>query len=581
MTQRGRPPRTIRKRGAIAAASVRRTPAPGERLAFRVDPWTRRVIRPLLISALATSLAVGLLVLVQISNPDEPWLGVALLCWFAALEGTYTTAWLNNPDSHGVDRIAYRAAEVLLLIVLARLYSWVLFGQGIPSPEEMRLFLTAPLSLFAVGGFFTTTVVTLIAWWMAVYTSRLFTRLDVSVYEVQFYTLSLAEQKDKADDRPIQTARDVLLRQYLSLWLTVGMLMVILTALSTFEVNQFLTVNNPFEFTRLGLRPAMLYALLAYFLAGLWLLSHGRLLRMNARWLMDGVSKEPSLERGWQRSSLVVLLAIALLTAFLPIGSTLAISRILTIGLSGITYVMGLVFSFLASLFAALLTGLSPDAEQLTPQPTLPAPTPVATPVAQPPPPALPPNPFFSMIISSAFWALIIAIIIGSLLFFLRERGYRIDRTRLGEYRLVATIWLRDLWTKLTGRYKSVRRLLRDRLGEAGVNLSTPKESPLPRPRLFRLNALSPRDQIRYYYLALVRRAGEHGVSRGPNETPLEYIQELKGVWPEAEDDLQGLTGGFLDARYSRKPIEAGDVNPIKERWRRLKARLRARRLAE
>jgi hypothetical protein len=574
MTRRGRPPRTIRKKGAIAAASVRRVPAPGERLAFRVDPWTRRVIRPLLISALATSLAVGLLVLVQINNPDRPWLGVALLCWLAALEGAYTTAWLNNPDSHGVDRTAYRAAEILLLLVLARVYSWVLFGQGIPSPEEMRLFLTAPLSLLAAGGFFTTALVTLIAWWLAVSISRTFTKLDVSVYEVQFYTLPLAEQKARADDRPIQTARDLLLSQYLSLWLTVGMLMVILTALSTFEVRQFTTVTNPFEFTRLGLRPAMLYALLTYFLAGLWLLSHGRLLRMNARWLMDGVAKDASLERGWQRSSLVVLLAIALLTAFLPIGSTLAISRILTIGLSGITYVMGLIFSFLATLFAALIMGLSPDAEQLTPQPTLPAPTPFATPPPQIPP-ALPPNPFFSMMISSAFWALMIAIIIGSLLFFLRERGYRIDRTRIREYRIVAATWLRELWAKVTGRYRSARRLLRERLSEAGDNLAAPRESPLPRPRLFRLNSLSPREQIRYYYLALVRRAGEQGVSRGHNETPLEYIQELKGAWPEAEDDLQGITGGFLEARYGRKPIAAGDVNPIKERWKRLKARLR------
>jgi hypothetical protein len=575
MTQRGRPPRTIRKKGAIAAASIRRVSAPGERLAFRVDPWTRRVIRPLLISALATSLAVGLLVLVQINNPGQPWLGVALLCWLAALEGTYTAAWLNNPDSHGVDRTAYRVAEVLLLLVLARVYSWVLFGQGIPSPEEMRLFLTAPLSLLAAGGFLTTALVTLIAWWLAVSISRTFTRLDVSIYEVQFYTLPLAEQKARADDRPIQTARDALLGQYLSLWLVVGMAMVILTALSTFEVSQFTTVNNPFDFTRLGLRPAMLYALLTYFLAGLWLLSHGRLLRMNARWLMDGVAKEPSLERGWQRSSLVVLLAIALLTAFLPIGSTLAISRILTIGLSGITYVMGLIFSFLASLFVALIMGLSPDSEQLPPQPTLPSPTPFATPASQTPPPALPPNPFFSMIISSAFWALMIAIIIGSLLFFLRERGYRIDRTRLAEYRIVAATWLRELWEKVTGRYRLARRMLRERLSESGDNLAAPRESPFPRPRLFRLNSLSPREQIRYYYLALVRRAGEQGVSRDYNETPLEYVQELKGAWPEAEDDLQGITGGFLEARYSRKPIAAGDVNPIKERWKRLKAHLR------
>jgi hypothetical protein len=102
-----------------------------------------------------------------------------------------------------------------------------------------------------------------------------------------------------------------------------------------------------------------------------------------------------------------------------------------------------------------------------------------------------------------------------------------------------------------------------------------------PRSRLFRLNSLSPRDQIRYYYLSLVRRAGERGISRRRNETPLEYVQELRNKWPEAEEDLRGLTDGFMEARYGRGPIEKKEVNPIKEKWKRLKARMRGRQVAE
>ena len=133
------------------------------------------------------------------------------------------------------------------------------------------------------------------------------------------------------------------------------MVMTLMAALSTFEVAQFATVERVFDIARLGLRPAMLFALLLYFLAGLWLLSHARLLRLNAQWLADGVGKDAGLERSWQRSSLTLLLIIALAAAFLPIGSTLGISHILRLALDAVLYVAGLLYSAIGFLFAAIL----------------------------------------------------------------------------------------------------------------------------------------------------------------------------------------------------------------------------------
>jgi hypothetical protein len=299
---------------------------------------------------------------------------------------------------------------------------------------------------------------------------------------------------------------------------------------------------------------------------------------MNAHWLIDGFAKEASLERGWQRSSLVLLLAIAFITAFLPIGSTLAISRILFTALNGLAYLASLIYSFFGALFAAVLVALTRNAEQQPPPqpldiPPLPTPAPNIPPVA--------PNPVVTMLISSAFWALMIAIVIGSLLFFLRERGYRLDVKQVRSYWGTTKGWLRDLWARLTGHVRMAGNSLRVRLREASANQSAPGRPPLSRPRLFRLGSLSPREQIRYYYLALVRRAGERGVRRTRNQTPLEYTQALTDEWPEAEGDLEEITTAFLEARYSRKPFGKGDVNPIRERWNRLKARLRARRLAD
>jgi hypothetical protein len=93
-----------------------------------------------------------------------------------------------------------------------------------------------------------------------------------------------------------------------------------------------------------------------------------------------------------------------------------------------------------------------------------------------------------------------------------------------------------------------------------------------------RLNSLSPRERIWYFYLSTVKRAAEKGVVRGKAETPLEFSADLKAEWPEAEEDLDALTDAFLAARYSRREPGEEDVNPVKKRWRQVKSSLRRRR---
>lgn len=565
--------RTTRRAGAIAAAEVQHKPIKGEPLAFQVDMWTRRLVRPLLIAALATSVSIALLEIIRLISPQNAWLALVPLCFFIALEGAYTAAWLNTPDSFGVDRLGYRLAETLLILVVVRIYSWIFLGGGIPSPEELRGYLTAPLSILTVSGFLTSAFVTLVAWSFAVSNGRIFTKLDVSIYEIRFYRLSQPEQKAMGDDRPIQVQRGKLLSAYFRNWLAVGMAMIILAALSTFEVRQFATVSNPLEITRLGLSSAMLLALIIYFLAGFWLLSHGRLLRMNARWLADGMAKEADLERGWQRSSLIILLTIAAIAAFLPIGSTLPISRILSLGVSAIAYLAGVIIQAIGYLLAMtimMLTGNIEESDPVRPpQLTLP---PVEEVIV---PPSNPSHPFAEMMVSSIFWTLVIAAILATLFYFLRERGYTLQRERIeGQWQIVIG-WLRELWARLAERIRSTGSELRSRLKTPKPAANMHDESQAIRTGFLRLGNLSPRDQIRYYYLALVHRAGERGIRRGAGQTPLEYARELKETWPESEGEIDDITTAFVTARYSSRPLEKSDALTSKQQWRLLRRRLR------
>lgn len=571
------PDQPAKVRAANIKARYHRHPREGgERLHFETNRWTRHLLRPLLVAVLATALGTAFLTVVRIGTPELPWLALIPFCFIVALEGAYTAAWLGNPESYGVDKAIYRIAEAAVILVLARLVSWWLFGPGIPSVEEIRVFLQSPSLVLLAGGFITTAFVALGVWWYASRVSAIFNQLDISPYELDFYTLSLVDQKIRSDDQPIGKAREELQSGFLAYWLGGAILIVLLAALSTFEVAELATVANPFDFTRLGLQPWMLIALLAYFLMGFWLLSHSRLLRMNAHWLKEGVAHEASFEGSWQRNSLIVLLVVAIAASFLPIGSTVPIGRVLEYGLAGIGFLVSTLmtlFSVLFGSFMALMSALmGADETEQIPRFEMPEFQPPPMQAADSAPGAL------TFIITSAFWALVVVGSVAATIFFLRERGYAVELGGLQKNWERLRSWLAELWQGLTGRARRVRRSLSRGL-EAGLP-GRPSLGDLPKtPRwpFLRINSLSPREQIRYFYLSTVRRAQESGVERRQGETPLEYARDLKGRFPDAEEDVEALTQAFVHARYSDHPVEGEEVNPIKERWKRIKARLRSR----
>lgn len=557
----------------IKADMVRLRRVSGERLPFETDLWTRRVWRPLVIAILATALGTAFLTIVTIGTPELPWMVLVPLLFAVALEGAYTAAWLGNPDSFGVDKAIYRITEIIIIVLLARAVSWFFFLGGVPSIDEIRQWMQSPTEFLLSGGFLTTVLISLIVWWFASSLGNLFNQLDVSPYELDYYTLSKADQKARADNQPIGRQRDKLQADFLRYWLAGAFAIVILTALSTFEVNQFATVSNPFDITRLGLEPSMLVSLLVYFLLGFLLLSHARLLRMNAGWLMDGVAKEAAFEGSWRRYSLLLLGAIALAAAFLPIGSTVPIARVLEYGLSGLAFVfnyINLILSALMASFFALLASMM-GGEETNPVPSFEMPD-IQQTAAQ----AGQSNDTLAMVVTSAFWALVLVGSIAATLFFLRERGIRLDRAALkmnwDQLRVLLASW----WSQLTGRARRAGGQL-----SRSFKINLPGRSDLgalpapPRFRFLRVNALSPRDQVRYFYLSVVRRAQESGLERRQDETPLEYARDLKDRFPDAADDVEVLTEAFVRARYSEQPFVSEDINPIKERWRRFKARLR------
>ena len=80
---------------------------------------------------------------------------------------------------------------------------------------------------------------------------------------------------------------------------------------------------------------------------------------------------------------------------------------------------------------------------------------------------------------------------------------------------------------------------------------------------------------MQFYYLAMLRRGGEGGHARRPAQTPYEYAHALESQIPEIDQDVDGLTEEFIEARYSRHDIPPEHVGLVRRYWERIKRALR------
>lgn len=536
-------------------------------LAFVTNRWSRRFVQPLLIGLMVTAVFTAVCVLLFILTGDGAWLVMPLLCFVLVLEGVYTTLWLQHPNQRITDNLAYRAAEVVVIVLICRLFTWVI-GGDLPDWRLYEEYLRRPFALFSGMLFVVGTPLILAAWSQAINTMGIFTELAVDEGEAVYFLTPKRERDD--DARPFQLDRSRLVVDFFRQWVAGGVLLVLLAAMSTFDLPQLEDWNNILQLARMGMMPHMLTALLVYFISGFLLLSQARLAAINGRWLHDGVMKSHTVERNWHRYSLRLLLVVALIASFLPLGDTTGIGRLLEI----ILFVLGAIFSLLSFLFLGLLAALIPNAQQeageATPTPEIFPTVPSMTPV--PPSEAAETA---ELVFSSAFWAVAIVLSVVAISFFLRERGVRLNTTLLRQIWAALSAWLAQVWRAARAQATELRQAAQARLQlirEKPEEQEEEKKRPF---RFIRVNALPPREQIRYFYLSTLQRAEERGVPRRADETPLEFARDLKEEFPDAEIDVEELTGAFLKARYSPQPIEKEDVGPVKKRWKEMRSRLR------
>jgi len=520
------------------------------------EAWQVSLFRLVLIALLAASLAAGPALIRTGLGFAWPVYLIPAAAIAGAL-GVVTTSLLGRPAWRDRRGMTFRLGEVVLLLMAVRLLVWVLY-EGWPAPGALRAWLVHP-GLFFTGEFLFATFTLVLVWGFAVSATADFLDLAIRPDEVA------AQRSRHWDDSKSQwrvampVSRSEILQRFALRWIGFGLLLVVCAALTRIAITTTPAGLLRASLRGLGLRPEALASVVCYFLAGLLLMSHGRLAVLRARWFSQDVEINPAIINQWHRTSLLFVGLIALIALLLPLGRTgwlapaiewliaLAIRVVMVIAL-----IFGALFGLLAQMLRELFGGSAgelPPAEPV-PMPLIPSQEEVAS--------RLPPW------LGGAILWLVVVLVAGFLLIsFLQST--ELHRSRLGRQFLHVRLWWRARRqrfhlavtrqvNKTIGRLRRVRRRASPASGIRG-SIRAPA---------------TPRDKVRQYYLSAVQEAAQRGKPRPSHRTPLEYARDLAETWPEAQTDVTDLTEAFVDARYSEHEVDEVRATTAASTWRRL-----------
>ncbi|HSR29188.1 MAG TPA: DUF4129 domain-containing protein [Anaerolineae bacterium] len=518
--------------------------------------WLENMFRPALIAGMMACLTAPTTVFLQWLIPG--WNGAYLIvfAFAASLEGILSERLLQKQRITGWGYLASRAAEALILLLLLKLANYVPLGLD-QLVADAQKWVSDPYQFVSRLDFFTGPLF-LAIWLAALYVARLVIELDVDEgKEAPPPDKTSVEYYIWLTKPPVVRDRQERLGRLGETFLWGGVALLLGSTLVHVLVSSAQVLALP---------------TLLYFALGIALLSQARFSVSYAGWRVQGISIQPGLARRWLAWVGIFLIGVALLALLLPTYYTMGPLKAF-LGLLSMLYAA---LSFLIALVVFLLTLplllLNPDMER----PEIPDVGPLPAPMPDPGVVGAS-TPWLEIVASAIFWLVVLAIIIYALRRFLRDRLAVLDRDHTAEGtwwgRFLA--WVRALWRRWRAWGQEVQGRLVQRRPEQ--QRASPLVGRLR--RFFFPGRLHPRELVRYFYLSAARRAAEAGQPRSPDQTPHEYQVVLDQKFPDLEPDLEGLTGAFIQARYSNQIVEQKDAEAVKPLWHRIKASLRRRRI--
>jgi hypothetical protein len=363
-------------------------------------------------------------------------------------------------------------------------------------------------------------------------------------------------------------------RRLVELTFNLGIILVLVTVLASLDFQSILSHTSGAYHLDPNRFSGGEAAVLLYFLFGLALLTQGRLMSLQTRWNIQRIPvSSDNLAKRWGLYSAIFLCLLILAVGLLPTGDSLGIfsllASLLGVLLMIVVFIVRLFFSIALVLISLpfLLFGHEPPLRS--------APLPPLTPFQPEPPPLNTSSAILILIRSILLWGSLILIVVFSLRYFLRQH-----EEFLGTLRKAPIItWLRIAWEWLRRNVSRTReglaRVLTD--GWQSIYARLERRRILPPAGWISLRTLDPRRRIYFFYLAMIRRGDEHGLTRKPSQTPSEYASRLEKDLPSAGEDIDSITRAVVEARYSRHTVDAGQADFVKAIWERIRRALQNR----
>ena len=493
----------------------------------------------LIVSGMLACAAIGLVQVAQQIAPRWNAASFPVLVFFIALESATMTRYARY---HKLPMPWYtlRAAEALVLFLMIRALLGLLRG---PQPDQP----VNPYPDYVDGELLALTVILGVFW----LTSWLMTENLLNLETID-PTFDREIIKDVAEAQV--NARQSLIR----LSLIIGGLLIFFAAL----VRVHLRNNDQ------PVLPAQsgLWHVIIYFVLGLLLLGRLRLSLLRASWVWERIPTTGSVGGHWITFTLLILVVAVIVAVVLPTQYSLGLLGTLGYLLTILIQIIQTMIYFIVFLVVSFISLFIPQIQGKPLPKTLPQPT---TPFVSPntPPPSL-----SEFVQSLIFWAVFFAIAGYVLVQFLRRHPEIVEVLKhIPGMSLLARLWYR--WRTWLGGLSQQFEDLREAHRKA--RRSTPTRSASAPRRWLNPRRLSPRQQVQFYYLAMLRRSSEKGHPRQPTQTPHEFARALESQLPEIDQDVDGITTEFIEARYSRHDIPPEHVSVVRRYWEHIKQALR------
>jgi hypothetical protein len=448
------------------------------------------------------------------------------------------------------EKIIFRISEWIAFAILIKALLYLVNGPAqflIDLPLWQADFLT-----FFTGEYFLALFVAILTW------------LSSAAFSAEVEELYERENDADWDDLgKLQNVLRNIRNRISSRTFIIGTLLVGLAVISRLETN--IVLLNSAESTRKNMFPIL--NVLIYFLLTLVLLTQTQFALLRTRWITQRLPVSPNLTRNWIKYGLIFFIFLAVVVFFLPTNYSIGLLDTLKFSLgylfqaaSFLILLITLPITFCLSLFSFTSKSTqSPPGGGLS---TLPAAPPGQSPA------------WWDFIRSLAFWVIFLGIIFFSLRYYLMQNTVLWNAIK--RFRLFR--WVSDLLQNLRVWFRRTNKQM-NAIINAGLKRIRAQRSALPISpirRLFNLSRMNAREKIIFYYLNLIHLGSERGIERAPSQTPYKYQRVLSQAVPEIENELDGLTDTFIEARYSQHPIEEPNAAQAGNFWDRIKSVLRS-----